>query len=346
MLGQGGFGCVTADGDKATKKFNCVKHLVAELFVTKYCSQHSSYVVKLRGCSFRNLTMSTTRWHTSLDKAINSEVLTVSNKRAIHKCVLMGLVHLETLHIVHADIKPANILVNASYTEAVIADFGISSSSNTAKVKQTSAAFSIKDTKAVSHRSHDLFSFVLLTLNLFYGYRTATVISTKKDLRDVCSRVITDGTLLSTMVGMIQDDPLKCWTSARALKTLYNKEVELPSPKFTLYTGASREIQLIAASVILETSSAFPVNKSTRLLDCCLLLAGSVSAPTSRIHMYMYALVYVFSCVFGYKRPLSRKDRMDVENVMELAECSRDEVNGLLSTIISANEVVSLMFAP
>lgn len=346
MLGQGGFGTVSANGDKAVKTFKRLEHLVTEVFVTKYCSENSHHVVQVRGCSFRSLTMSTTRWHSSLDKLIYKGCLTTRNKASIHKCILKALVHLEALHIVHADVKPANVLVSADFMSAVLADFGISSASNSARVRQTSAAFSIKEDKAVSHRTHDLFSFVLLTLELFYGYRVRVVVSSRKNLRDICARIITDKKTLDVMHGLIQDDELKCWTAKYALKTLYGEKVTIPSPEFTLLEGVGKRTKLQVASVVQEASEVYKIGKVSRFEDCCVLLSGSVSVPPERLDMYMYTLMFVFACVFGHKSGVKREDRMSVDDIMTATQCTREEVNGFLNTLISIRKLVTLMFAP
>lgn len=346
MLGKGSFGSVTASGDKAIKQFANLNHLVAEVFVTKYCSFNSPYIVELKGCSFKNMTMSTTRWQCSLDKALESGTLTLAQKRSIHCCVLKALVHIEALHIVHADIKPANILVDSTYTKAVIADFGIASSSNSAKVRQTSPAYSIRQDKAKSHRTHDLFSFVLLSLNLFYKYRVPRKLSSREELRGIVKNIVTDKVLSSSLCNLIQDDELNCWTAKKVLKTLYEVSVQLPQPSFTLYVGASDKDTNLVMSYVNELIEKYSPKKTIRLKECAMLLFGMLSQSNPKLKMYLCTLVYVFICTFGCSKVVEREKRMSQNDIIKESGATLYDIIGCLNTILASNELVSLMYAP
>src|SRR5437868_3226133 len=186
ILGNGTFGTVAkVDGD-AVKSFKKLHALVNEVFVTRYVSG-SPYFIKIKKYDLNSLTMTMDLWHTSLDQALKMGV-SREKRQMLHICILRGKAYLESRYILHADLKLQNILVNSDSTKAVIADFGVSSASNSAKVECTPNIASPLET--FSHRSHDAFGLVVITLQLMYGYQPRKRANTRAELRSIVRDVV------------------------------------------------------------------------------------------------------------------------------------------------------------
>ena len=94
--------------------------------------------------------MTMKRWNCSLSDIITKNIENIKNKKhsltdeqkvVIFYNILKGLCHIQSYYIIHADLRSANILVNKNYDMIAIADFGLTSIDDCAKVRQTAKPF-------------------------------------------------------------------------------------------------------------------------------------------------------------------------------------------------------------
>jgi len=344
MLGKGAFGSVHVDKnspDQAVKSFKNVDHLVAEAFSTRYVS--GPYTIKLLSCHFRNKTMTTQRWNTSLENVLSKEFLTLSQKEKIHRCILQGLAHLESLKMVHADLKPSNILVNADRTEAVLADFGLSSKSNSAKVMQTAMAFSPKDVTK-SHRSHDLFSFVIITLQIFYSYQIRRVIGSRAELRDVIRSVVPQGLLLDVLLHLIPDNVIDCWSAEKALRKLYNIKLPRVVNKLIHHDSICEETKIFVEKSVSDLQDKYHFRKGANCIQAMISLLSKVNIPEEKVFLYVSTMCYIFSCLFGRSKKMKLEDRISLDSLKRLNRCNEDTIYFCIMTILKTKEAIAVMF--
>ncbi len=343
-LGKGSFGQVIADGNSAVKYYKDINHLVGEVFVTRYVSD-SPYCISLKKCSFEKLTMTVERWECSLDKAISAG-LTSYQKVKLHISILKGLAHLESLFIVHADIKPSNILVNKNLTKAAICDFGISSTSNSAKVRLTSPAFALPEGKVRSHRTHDMFSFVILTLQLMYNKRPTKILQTRSELRRLVSSTVSNTDMKRALCMLILDDLHKCWTAKRALYELYNKKAHLPTFKVTLFDTDDEDQKLLIFGLIRLMNQMHFFRKRTRCVKCTISIVSSLDVDKEKAKLYSVTMSYLFCCLFGFTVKVPRDERMSIFHIMKYVRASKSDIFVCLNTILSRKDIINLIFAP
>jgi serine/threonine protein kinase len=348
-LGSGAFGSVIADGDYAIKKFTELRCLINEVFVARYVDMVSngSYAIHLKKCSFSKLTMTVERWHCSLDAAMKVG-LTKNQCLSIHKCILKGLAIIEQIWIVHADLKPANVLVDHTYTKAVITDFGISSTSGSAKVKLTSPAFSPLKNGVKNHRTHDAFALVLLTMQLFYGYKINRVIETKAELRRIITATVTDLKMRNVLIMLVQEDETKSWTCRMALMELYDEDVYQPLPVIDIYKppNPNPRVDNIVNACVNHLRIKYYINKSLRCTQCITSLVSRLDLSEKKIKIYASTMMYMFFCIFGTYEWIEKTKRIKSTDVLSYAACTEKDLTTCLNTVMSHDDIVELMFAP
>lgn len=351
-LGRGSFGSVRGVGTDAIKSFKNEVHglsyLINEAFVTRFVSiEELPNVIRLKGCNFDELTMTTERWHCNLDTAMKRG-LSLDQKRAIHRCVLRGLAYLGRVYIINADIKPSNILVNAKCTEACIADFGISSSSGAAKVRLTSPAYSLPRTKVKNHRTHDLYSFVVLTLNLFYGYRfSSRLVQSNAELRSEVDSLTPQGAMRATLNALVRDDRLSCWTAERALYELYNERLPEMKRRATVWDGKNVVVWNSIENNVDMLNARYDFRRRRECTRCTYLLVASLGlANLNECVAYSTVMAFVFTCAFGTRERMAREERMSDQDVRTLVGINASRLCSYLNTIICNKDVMRLMFLP
>jgi len=332
-LGEGTFGKVEAKGNYAIKHFNKLHHLIAEVFVTRYTG--SEHIIELRRCNFAELTMTMDRWDASLAHVLNGS-LSYSQKVKIHKCIVKALIELQSKYIVHCDIKPDNVLVDHTRTKAILADCGVSSISNRAKIQCTPKGFTHPNT--VSHKSHDLFGLAIITLQIFTSCSIMEW-KNKEQLREKIRRYMKDGKLAYATINLIKDDPLKCWDARKFMFYLYREDYSPICKKLIVHQSYDEELKLIVYNKIRELTKKYNTKRSRRCNDCAISLLTRLKPDNAQIELYVYAFVMIFAAVFG---SASIRKEMVINdwglNIEKMYAC--------FSTIISCEDIVDLMFAP
>lgn len=345
-IGKGSYGEVVTDGEVAIKKFQSLTDLIRESFCAVYFSRDCPDTVQIHGCDFDKLTLTMDLWSCSLQsildkKLLQSKDLTLASKHAIFSSILKGIANIHNKCLVHADIKPGNILCNKELTKAVISDYGLSSINFSAKISCTSPAY--KPLKAShNHRSYDMFAICLIGLEIFTSFYV-TKRYTKSELRSVVRRYHLEDRLKSCLLEMLTENPRECILAEDAHERLYNTTVSFPKLSAVSVHLPDSKVKKYIKEETINFFATHSIRRPERCYKCILLICGSLFGESDlsneRIVRYTYVMFYVFSIVFGKKVPLAIiQKNINVKGTKEISLT--------LATILENSYVLKMMYAP
>jgi serine/threonine protein kinase len=176
LIGKGTYGKVFVQDGKAVKTFLNQCDGIREYVVTKLMEK-SSHIIKHYSTDFVTITMPL--YDTSLGKWLRLGTDTHQYDEII-KMIMTGICYLHFNGIVHADLKPDNILLNTkkvskknasrgikrgAITKLVIADLGISSVEKYAQVQNTAPLY--QDPAKAYSFSHDIYSIGVIIAKMY-----------------------------------------------------------------------------------------------------------------------------------------------------------------------------------
>ena len=344
ILGSGGYGSVTQDGNSAVKHFSKHRHLIQEVYILAYFRDCKN-ILKVRECNFDTLTMKSELWNSNLQNILKDNwsgkhKLSSTCSHAIYKSILIGLHFMHIRHTVHADIKPSNVLVSADRMSACLGDLGLSSICNKARTDLTTEVFSPKD-RILHYRSHDMFGVALIGLELLAGYRVYCSLSSK-DVRQVISTSNMPPEFKNCFKAMVSENPRKCLKPGDVLQSLYNIQItNYFRPCVRLDKLLSLHSQVSIEELTKSISKIYNIYRPKRCSRCTMTLISRLpDIDFNKLRMYTIVMCFVFSSCFGNRR-------MKLTEILkELGETQTTSLNAALATIAVTPEVINLMYAP
>lgn len=159
-LGEGSYGAVYEYNKNAVKVFSSLKDLIIEYCALIYLRDIDN-VVKCLDLDLvnKNITMQLYKSDFSSKKKHMDE----NEFLKYFSQVLIGLIYIHDLNLVHADIKPSNILISGD--KCVLADCGFLNKEPNRKCNLTSARY--RDPFPRFKKSHDIYSCGIMLLDFF-----------------------------------------------------------------------------------------------------------------------------------------------------------------------------------
>ena len=166
FIGEGTYGSVFIEKDMAVKKFWELPTLVQE-----YCAliklEESENVVKAKKLDIENLSIGMELYEMDFHEWIKNNPNEEKKFLKLFRSFLKGLVYLHDQNLVHADIKPGNILVNLKGKKCVVGDCGFVSLEPNEKCKLTATKY--RDPNPLRRKSHDMYSCGIILTEYFGG---------------------------------------------------------------------------------------------------------------------------------------------------------------------------------
>ncbi len=229
VLGQGSYGAVVKRGGYAVKKFSKLSHCVQEATASFYLRGHPQIVEGVKcDVAAKELTMqlcsySLTDWmHRYVDAPDDV-------KMSLLKEICLGLQYIHSLHCMHADLKPGNILVwhdKNGYPHIRIGDLGFVCLCPYAKAERTARAYRAQE--VITAPSHDMFSLGVIIFELFSGYRIRKR-ATHAELQKAAGKYITDKKIRAIAVRLLDGDANLRPSCAEVMRELFSNDCDTVS---------------------------------------------------------------------------------------------------------------------
>lgn len=344
ILGRGTFGQVRREGNTAVKRFEKPSHIIQEAIVTIYF-RDSPYIIKCLGYDFEKLELTTQLHDISLRDALLTYDFKLEQKRKIFRDILCGLSHIHSRNVVHADLKPSNILLDLKPLGAVICDLGLSSTDRYSKVRQTARAYRLPDNLIHDENGayHDLYSLAIVGIELFGCIKLEKQVSVERllcILKEV-GPTIADPKLQKTLRSIIKRKP-KFDTARSILNHLYDEDTFLPIPPLP-----SVEPSLSAADVsylkkqVYNLATSMKIRRGKRayytLMD---RFSNRNYEPVRREEypLYIVTMGVINSALFG--RPGFTYDHAIETSDRRWEHC---DINRVLYDILSKYDLINFM---
>lgn len=348
ILGEGGFGMVTDEGDRARKHLRELHHTIREVVMMKYM-RSSEYIIDIESYNLQSRTICSTKWSCSLRDCIINYDLTEKQKMKVLHDILTGLCHFHQVDIVHADMTLQNFFVNTKKFSACIGDLGLSSITDYARVYGTAKGYS--PMTPVKCHGHDMFGLAVSMTCLFSHFKICDRMSPKQ-LRDTIRESTMNTKLKNIFIQMCPDNPRDAITAAKCLHELFGETTHFEVPKVDLYKCIIEDqICTHIESEARKISEAYDVKRGKRFYRCFIQF---LSSPESRsdlsvdgeeidikfYDLYIVSGMYLYACLFG-------RSKLTMDESMKLLEerYSEDDFYYAVAKLIQSENFINLSLA-
>lgn len=224
-VGRGAYGTVTIVDGYAVKQFRKHSHLVQESIAGVFL-RGQEHVVEFITADFGAITLSMKAYGSTLRKWMNeSDNHPKHLKDEVVKQVLKGLIEIHSLHLVHGDMKPGNILLDPEKFHLVIADLGFISLRPYSKCERTAAIY--RDTNVKSCQGHDIYSTGIIFLEM-YGELKIKTQGTYEELHDAIKNEISDKTMRKILRAMMHKNHEKRPSAGKIYYKMFGQKIQYP----------------------------------------------------------------------------------------------------------------------
>lgn len=178
-LGEGTYGQVRSVNGIAVKKFSDTSRLIQE-----YCAllklENCNNVVDHKFIDIEKNEMGMELYDMDLSEWINKNPKENKKFLKLFKGFLKGLIFIHCKNLVHADVKPGNVLVDSKKLKCVVADCGFVSKVPNQKCKLTASRY--RDPIFLGLKSHDMYSCGIILIEYFGKLRRLKIFKKMNNL--------------------------------------------------------------------------------------------------------------------------------------------------------------------
>lgn len=335
-VGKGAYGTVSIVNGLAVKKFRKHSHLVQETLAGIFL-RGQEHVVEYITSDFRDLTLTMKTYPLTLRKWMNEvESQPTHLKNEVTKQLLLGLIEIHSLHLVHGDIKPGNILLSKDPIRLVIADLGFISLRPYSKCERTAQIY--RDTNVKSGPSHDIYSTGIILLEMF-GNLVLKEQAKYNDLHAIAKHEIEDVTLSRVIKDMLHEDHNKRPSAGQVYHKLFGTKIMYPpvSSNFEVYFEYP-EVKAIMKKIATKYGIIRP-NRGYKAL-CNYLEQHKREYKQNGPTIYACCMVFMLSSVF------SKYSVFDEKTAAQYCKCSEEKIIDMTGKLCMNDEVVTYLMSP
>jgi len=333
FLGEGAYGQVLDIGNgQAQKSFERLPSLVQEYVAMRYTKGWPN-TLQTTGADFYHKTLNTELCDTSLRVYIEKhKEPSKKTKYAIFYDIIVALYRFHFYNIIHADLKPGNILMKEGH--AYIGDLGFVSISKYAKVKYTARPY--RDPYHKADHGHDLYSLGIVLAEILLWKR----VDHKKITEEIKSL---DKKEIDVILALMDANRENRPTVAALFKYLYNEEPPVLTPK-EKFDPESVDIdhrwRKKLERYIVKTCEAFDIKRSRIGYHAILAYLDEHKISSTYYHLYVPCMLMILSSVFG-KSGYTEKQ---VYYVCKRKGFTKDDVLDALTRLCNNRTFVNMLF--
>ncbi len=335
-VGKGAYGTVKIVDGCAVKEFRKYSHLVQESIAGVFL-KGQEHVVEFIGADFKNITLSMKAYPITLRKWLNE---TDSQPRHLKdemaRQLLKGLTEIHSLHLVHGDIKPGNILIQRDPLKLVIADLGFISLRPYSKCERTAAVY--RDTNVKSCFGHDIYSTGIIFLEM-YGDLKVRQQGNYDELKGAIRDEISDQNLRKILNAMIHKNHDKRPSAGDVYYKMFGEMIVYPS--INSHFEVDSEYPKIRR-VMRRLSEKYDIMRPNRGYKALVNYIGRNYNSYRKYGYEIYAtsMIFILSSVFG------RYTTFDQKNAAEYSNCKESVIVKITSRLCLDGEVVQYLMTP
>lgn len=335
-VGKGAYGTVRIVDGRAVKEFRKCSHLVQECIAGVYL-RGLDHVVEFLGADFNKNCISMIAYPSTLKSWLkDGESRTFEEKREAARQILLGLIEIHSLHLVHGDMKPNNILLKENPLHIVIADLGFISLRPFSKCERTAAVY--RDKKVKSCNGHDIYSTGIVFLEMF-GDLKITMQGTYKELREAIKNEIFDPDMRKILRAMMHKDHNKRPSAGKIYYKMFGEKIIYPTinSHFEVYNENSEVMK-----VMMRLSEKYEIIRPNRGYKALTnyIQRNPNSYKKHGAKVYSSSMIFILSSVFG------RYTTFDQKRAAEYSGCKEEEIVKVTSKLCLDDEVVQYLMTP
>jgi len=334
LLGQGAYGQVIKKKDCATKKFNKLPHIIQEFCALQYL-KNTNHVVHAKRVNVEKKELDMDLYEYSMRKWMNDDDCCHCQDclNILFRDILIGLVELQDRNLAHGDIKPGNILVQCDPTlKAVLGDCGFVSVAGYAKQQRTAQSY--RDIKVANDIKHDMFSFGIMMLELFYHVKPV-MHDHYKDYQRLIRKKVTDAAHAKLLTLLLHENRELRPDARTTLKMLYQHDVPVYLlPKQIDYNNLIKkackrydEEEIKKWELTLKHNyKQLDIKRSRTGFKAFLMFITQHQVDKTMLNFYLAATCIIVASVFGNQTPI-------ISNILMVCELPDHNKQQLLKII-------------